>query len=683
MKNKVLGRWLSITIIAFLVVFLLGSFLEFNLGYLLLILLIILLVLFALSIIRLNKSGNRAFVIFSIVVFLFSGTYFFSFFQLYAVSLLLVFTTIAAIRLLKTEEVLEINKTVENVPSPEPIKKVSFFEKHLYHIVGLYGIVGILLSDSFAGSGVMQDGEGMMLFSPFGLLAIIQYHLILYFESATRDFPFSFLDSFSNDKYLYILLLYVAGILLFAIFSHFKYRNLAKFFNKEALKIYFIWLVIFNLGVFVSDLIQRSKSFEERVRYCDQGYGYNSKKCAVDFLNVVAKKLDLPCKSNSPKFPFASTEQTSDYACIMSKLKERNIDPFCASGLPDCGYFDTYSRGDLTFFQYLFLDINNKDSGSDTEKSRCQLMLSRGTGSSNGSNPAKEDFRNCLRVAEAEGIINFTPLYSDPKDRLIFNQNPEPHITIDGLWKAFKTYPCDSISKNCSEVIEMMLISRDDPPAYYDALDSDSARIAKVTVHQYSSNKILSPNISATDTKLFDLDGVAITTLRSGNSFFHHFILNNTLVFIDIHIPIKHNSDVVISNELISDKILSKILKNLKPVATFKYIPPSTPSTISSIEPTSGPMGTVISIKGAGLRNIKFRDTQTDFVADIYPDGRGGYGGHIKAYKPISADGKEVMIKIDDKICRDITCTQYLEIVPGKYLIYTESSNPAYFTVTE
>ena len=68
MKNKVLGRWLSITIIAFLVVFLLGSFLEFNLGYLLLILLIILLVLFALSIIRLNKSGNRAFVIFSIVL---------------------------------------------------------------------------------------------------------------------------------------------------------------------------------------------------------------------------------------------------------------------------------------------------------------------------------------------------------------------------------------------------------------------------------------------------------------------------------------------------------------------------------------------------------------------------------------------------------------------------------------
>ncbi len=121
---------------------------------------------------------------------------------------------------------------------------------------------------------------------------------------------------------------------------------------------------------------------------------------------------------------------------------------------------------------------------------------------------------------------------------------------------------------------------------------------------------------------------------------------------------------------------------------TFKFTPTSTQPFITSISPTSGPIGTIVTIKGNNLNGFEgdmdamIENSKSETAVLLGLDG---------IPSVFQANNQTIRVKIEDKICRKgntytgLPCESYLNIIPGVYNIYAypwgKMSNKVQFTV--
>jgi hypothetical protein len=106
---------------------------------------------------------------------------------------------------------------------------------------------------------------------------------------------------------------------------------------------------------------------------------------------------------------------------------------------------------------------------------------------------------------------------------------------------------------------------------------------------------------------------------------------------------------------------------------------------IDSISQTSGPIGTIIEIKGENLEGF-----EGDLNAII--ENEKGETAYLKGIGSVPREDKTIRIKIESKVCTlnnsysGLPCEKYLNITPGIYFIYTSPwgkiSNKVQFNVT-
>jgi hypothetical protein len=111
----------------------------------------------------------------------------------------------------------------------------------------------------------------------------------------------------------------------------------------------------------------------------------------------------------------------------------------------------------------------------------------------------------------------------------------------------------------------------------------------------------------------------------------------------------------------------------------------STDPVISSISPSSGPIGTIIELRGTNLNGF-----EGDLDAII--ENSKGESGYMLGGNSFITDKNLIKVKIESKICKQnnsysgLPCESYLNITPGVYNIYTapwgKISNKMQFTVT-
>jgi len=106
---------------------------------------------------------------------------------------------------------------------------------------------------------------------------------------------------------------------------------------------------------------------------------------------------------------------------------------------------------------------------------------------------------------------------------------------------------------------------------------------------------------------------------------------------------------------------------------------------IDSISQTSGPIGTIIEIKGENLEGF-----EGDLDATI--ENEKGETAYLHGIGNVPRENKTIRVKIESKVCttntsyKDGSCPKYLEITPGIYYIYAnpwgKNSNKVQFNVT-
>jgi hypothetical protein len=111
----------------------------------------------------------------------------------------------------------------------------------------------------------------------------------------------------------------------------------------------------------------------------------------------------------------------------------------------------------------------------------------------------------------------------------------------------------------------------------------------------------------------------------------------------------------------------------------------STEPVIKSITPSSGPIGTIIELKGNNLTGF-----EGDLDAII--ENSKGETAYMLGMNSFTVDKNLIKVKIESKICKQnnsysgLPCESYLNIIPGVYNIYTapwgKVSNKMQFTVT-
>jgi len=106
---------------------------------------------------------------------------------------------------------------------------------------------------------------------------------------------------------------------------------------------------------------------------------------------------------------------------------------------------------------------------------------------------------------------------------------------------------------------------------------------------------------------------------------------------------------------------------------------------IDSISQTSGPIGTILELKGENLEGF-----EGDLDAII--ENEKGETAYLKGIGSVPREDKTIRIKIESKVCTlnnsysGLPCEKYLNITPGIYFIYTSPwgkiSNKVQFNVT-
>jgi len=108
--------------------------------------------------------------------------------------------------------------------------------------------------------------------------------------------------------------------------------------------------------------------------------------------------------------------------------------------------------------------------------------------------------------------------------------------------------------------------------------------------------------------------------------------------------------------------------------------------TITSISPSSGPVGTIVTLKGTNLAGF-----EGDLDAVI--ENSSGQTAFLPGIGEVPRADQTIRVKIADKICTVNTgysgapCPSYMAITPGVYNLYTapwgNESNKVQFTVTK
>ena len=111
----------------------------------------------------------------------------------------------------------------------------------------------------------------------------------------------------------------------------------------------------------------------------------------------------------------------------------------------------------------------------------------------------------------------------------------------------------------------------------------------------------------------------------------------------------------------------------------------STVPVITSITPSSGPIGTIIELKGTNLAGF-------EGDLDAWIENSKGEIAFLPGIGSTPRADQTIRIKIDSQLCKGnnnysgLPCTSYLTITPGVYNIYTQpwgkTSNKVKFTVT-
>lgn len=112
----------------------------------------------------------------------------------------------------------------------------------------------------------------------------------------------------------------------------------------------------------------------------------------------------------------------------------------------------------------------------------------------------------------------------------------------------------------------------------------------------------------------------------------------------------------------------------------------STDPFISSIDKSSGPIGTTVTLKGSNLAGF-------EGDLDAWIENSGGEKGYLPGIYSSQVKTNEITIKIPEKACKQnnsysgLPCTSYLNIAPGVYKLYTspwgKKSNIVTFEVTD
>jgi hypothetical protein len=122
------------------------------------------------------------------------------------------------------------------------------------------------------------------------------------------------------------------------------------------------------------------------------------------------------------------------------------------------------------------------------------------------------------------------------------------------------------------------------------------------------------------------------------------------------------------------------------PVATSTTPVDSNPLPhIDSISQTSGPIGTILELKGTNLAGF-----EGDLDAVI--ENEKGETAYLKGIGSVPREDQTIRVKIESKVCTlnnsysGLPCEKYLDITPGIYFIYTSPwgkiSNKVQFNVT-
>lgn len=112
----------------------------------------------------------------------------------------------------------------------------------------------------------------------------------------------------------------------------------------------------------------------------------------------------------------------------------------------------------------------------------------------------------------------------------------------------------------------------------------------------------------------------------------------------------------------------------------------STDPFISSIDKSSGPIGTTVTLKGSNLAGF-------EGDLDAWIENSSGEKGYLPGIYSNQVKTNEITVKIPEKACKQINsysgnpCTSYLNITPGIYKLYTspwgKKSNIVTFEVTD
>ena len=128
--------------------------------------------------------------------------------------------------------------------------------------------------------------------------------------------------------------------------------------------------------------------------------------------------------------------------------------------------------------------------------------------------------------------------------------------------------------------------------------------------------------------------------------------------------------------------------KQTTPPKTATSTIPTTDNTlphITSISQSSGPVGTILEIKGENLTGF-----EGDLDATI--ENEKGETAFLPGIGQVPRENKSIRVKIETKLCTKnngysgLPCEKYLDITPGAYFIYTapwgKMSNKVQFNVT-
>ncbi len=143
----------------------------------------------------------------------------------------------------------------------------------------------------------------------------------------------------------------------------------------------------------------------------------------------------------------------------------------------------------------------------------------------------------------------------------------------------------------------------------------------------------------------------------------------------------------IYKKEKIEDPIISAVesAQNDLPTTTPNPVDETPLPVITSISQSSGPIGTIIELKGQNLAGF-----EGDLDAII--ENSRGETAFLKGIGYVPGDYKTIRVKIEARICKTnnsysgLPCKEYLDIVPGTYKIFTspwgKTSNKVQFIVT-